>query len=457
MLHLTTSIQRMARKQVALRIDHIDDAWHLADPRLRATPVKTTSPGHSFRFAHIARLGAVALLTLPFFAAPGAAEAPDLLHDAKPAEATTRPALLTYSLSDGSEKWDADARQRIVHAMDAAVAVYNANGEFKRHLIANFNPGTPTADANFGGWINFGGQIGTRTALHEIAHTLGVGTTQQWQHFAKDGLWTGHYAIQQLKEIDGPNAILHCDHQHFWPYGLNYENEGGPENFKRHVKMVIALRADMGLGPPPGISQAALKTAQLDAAAAHDQVLADQKALDALPATLKKQRDADPSVVAASSAAATAKAQYDSAVAKVIKSLQNNTDYQSATSDLARAHQRLDELKAENSGGFASQDQADAAGAVLTAQSKLTTLQKNAIEADPDAQAAGKANLAAIQSLKAAYATVETAQASQFEAAKSALEAAKSKALAADQHVAEIKDGLATEKNQQAAEAQANQ
>jgi len=50
--------------------------------------------------------------------------------------------------------------------------VYNKNGDFKRVLTANWNPGTPTADANFGGWINFGGQIGTRTALHEIAHCL---------------------------------------------------------------------------------------------------------------------------------------------------------------------------------------------------------------------------------------------------------------------------------------------
>ncbi|MBC7784472.1 MAG: hypothetical protein H7144_11600 [Burkholderiales bacterium] len=154
---------------------------------------------------------------------------------------------LSYKLSGGADKWDAEARKKIVAAMDAAVATYNEQGEFNRVITANYNPGTPTADANFDGWINFGGQVGKRTAMHEIAHTMGIGTQSKWHAMIKDGKWTGEHAIAQLREFDGPDAILHADRQHFWPYGLNFEKEGGEVNEKRHVKMVAALRRDMKL------------------------------------------------------------------------------------------------------------------------------------------------------------------------------------------------------------------
>ncbi|MGN6725150.1 MAG: hypothetical protein ACTHLZ_04480 [Tepidisphaeraceae bacterium] len=163
---------------------------------------------------------------------------------------TTRPAprfRITYKLSDGSEKWDPAIRKQITDAMDAAVAFYNANGEFDKHLTANYSPGTPTADSNYDGWINFGHAISKRVALHEIAHTLGVGTYRRWSEFSKNGKWTGRFAIAQLHKLDGPNAVLHSDRMHFWPYGLNYDNESSPENDKRNVLMVIAMRRDMGI------------------------------------------------------------------------------------------------------------------------------------------------------------------------------------------------------------------
>lgn len=34
---------------------------------------------------------------------------------------------------------------------------------------------------------------------------------------------------------------------HFWPYGLNQDSESSPVNDLRHIKMVEALRKDMGL------------------------------------------------------------------------------------------------------------------------------------------------------------------------------------------------------------------
>ncbi len=156
-------------------------------------------------------------------------------------------AYLTYGLSDGSDDWDAARKRRIVDAMDAAVRLYNQHGKFKKHVTANNSPGTPTADANYDGWINFGGTINTRVALHEISHTLGIGTHPEWHKNIKDGKWTGKHALALVREFDGPDTTLSADRMHFWPYGLNFDNESSRENDIRHVKMVAAMRRDMGL------------------------------------------------------------------------------------------------------------------------------------------------------------------------------------------------------------------
>lgn len=154
---------------------------------------------------------------------------------------------LTYQLSGGSETWPEDRRKRIVAAMDAAVSFLNEHGDFKKQVTAHNSPGTPTADANFDGWINWGGAISRRVALHEIAHTLGIGTHPEWGANIKDGRWTGRHALKQLREFDGEDAVLHADRMHFWPYGLNFDNESSPEKDLRFVKMVAALRKDLGM------------------------------------------------------------------------------------------------------------------------------------------------------------------------------------------------------------------
>jgi hypothetical protein len=156
-------------------------------------------------------------------------------------------AHLTYILPDGSENWDPERKKQIVASMDAAVKLYNQHGVFNKRVWANNSPGTPTADANYEGWINFGGSRNTRVALHEISHTLGVGTHPNWQKNIRDGKWTGPHALKQLREFDGPDATLSADRMHFWPYGLNFDRESSPENNVRHVKMVAALRKDMGI------------------------------------------------------------------------------------------------------------------------------------------------------------------------------------------------------------------
>jgi hypothetical protein len=160
---------------------------------------------------------------------------------------TPAPGPLTYELASGSESWPANIRAQIVYAMDGAVALYNKYGTFSKHLYANYNPSVPTAQASYSGWIDFGGQIGYRTALHETSHTLGVGTVGNWSSFIQSGVWTGTNAVQQLREFDGPTAIVYSDGTHFWPYGLNYDSEASTENNRRHVFMVAAFRRDLGI------------------------------------------------------------------------------------------------------------------------------------------------------------------------------------------------------------------
>jgi hypothetical protein len=114
-------------------------------------------------------------------------------------------------------------------------------------VTANYNSGVPTAQASYSGWIDFGGSRNYRVALHEISHTLGVGTAPNYGGFIQNGLWTGANAIAKVRQFDGPSANVNTDGTHFWPYGLNFDNEGGTENFRRHVLMIAALRRDMGI------------------------------------------------------------------------------------------------------------------------------------------------------------------------------------------------------------------
>ncbi|KAK4623673.1 hypothetical protein CLAFUW4_06303 [Fulvia fulva] len=84
-----------------------------------------------------------------------------------------------------------------------------------------------------------------RTALHETAHTLGVGTTKAWAELCPKLAFPK--ARAKLEEYDGEGAELHCDRQPFWPYGLNNDDEFSEVDAGRHVQMVAALMAD-GVG-----------------------------------------------------------------------------------------------------------------------------------------------------------------------------------------------------------------
>jgi len=150
---------------------------------------------------------------------------------------------LTWGLAGGNESWPADKRNAIIACMNDAVSIYNSYGYFDKHVTANYNSGVPTAQAGYSGWIDFGGSIGTRVALHEIAHTLGVGQHGGWT----SGGWWGPAANARIKLYEGQGAAIGTSGDHFWPYGLNYDTEDGSIPRERHCKMVSAMRRDMGI------------------------------------------------------------------------------------------------------------------------------------------------------------------------------------------------------------------
>ena len=153
---------------------------------------------------------------------------------------------LTWTLA--SSGVPADVQTRITNAMNDACARYNAAANWPaRTLTVEYNTGVATADATSTGHIRFGPNASyqnTRTAMHEIGHTWGVGTTGGWNSNASTGTFLGSNTNALIKIYDGASATISAGGSHFWPYGLNYDNEWSEANAFRHVKLVFTMRAD---------------------------------------------------------------------------------------------------------------------------------------------------------------------------------------------------------------------
>jgi hypothetical protein len=160
------------------------------------------------------------------------------------------------SSANGQLKWTwvssnvpEDSYLRITAAMNAAVERYNHGANWwDRTLTVEYNQGVPTADAVISGHIRFGSQSGSqneRTALHEIAHTFGIGSSWRWDTLlGEGGAFVGEYTNQLIKEYDGVDANIWTGGGHFWPYGLNYNTEWSEENARRHVELVSSMVQD---------------------------------------------------------------------------------------------------------------------------------------------------------------------------------------------------------------------
>jgi hypothetical protein len=186
--------------------------------------------------------------------------APATSAPATTAPATTAPAgncpasgRITYTLSRVSSPTSdqQDAYNRITTAMDQALSVYNCYLNISKALSVSYVPSVATADANFSGVMRFGAKSTMQqiTAMHEIGHTMGVGTYGAWSSRLSGGVWTGSEANAVLRSITGNQSeSIHGDGQHFWPYGLNYTSEvKSSADLVNHARIVAALRRDMGL------------------------------------------------------------------------------------------------------------------------------------------------------------------------------------------------------------------
>lgn len=156
---------------------------------------------------------------------------------------------ITYTLhtAENPTADQQDAYGRIRAAMDAAVARYNNLSDLTKQLNVYYAPGVPTAEASGNGDIRFGDNrsfMSERTALHEMSHTLGVGQSGGFWNNCGSGTWTGPQASALIKSWEGENATISCGGGHFWPYGLNYDNEWSEQNANRHVDIVEAMVAD---------------------------------------------------------------------------------------------------------------------------------------------------------------------------------------------------------------------
>lgn len=158
---------------------------------------------------------------------------------------------ISYTLARSSNPTadEQDAYNRVTQAMDEAVRQYNCYTNLRRTLNVTYNPSVATADGNSNGSIRFGsrGSMHHVTAMHEISHVLGIGTTTSFRNLVRNGIYTGAAGNAQLRAISGKaDDEVHSDGTHFWPHGLNYISEGETQqDLINHCLMVEAIVSDL--------------------------------------------------------------------------------------------------------------------------------------------------------------------------------------------------------------------
>ncbi|WP_437893374.1 hypothetical protein [Sorangium sp. So ce124] len=158
---------------------------------------------------------------------------------------------ITYTLAKVASPTaeEQSAYDKITSAMDEALSYYNCHTSIEKRLSVSYVPSVATADGNVNGSIRFGATSSMNyiTAMHEIGHTVGVGS-REFGALVVDGVFTGEAATRQLRAITGNESdVVHADTQHFWPYGLNYTTEvKTTDDLVNHCKIVVAIREDIG-------------------------------------------------------------------------------------------------------------------------------------------------------------------------------------------------------------------
>lgn len=159
---------------------------------------------------------------------------------------------ITYTLHRESNpsQDQSDAYAKIKAAMDSALGYYNQYTTLTKHINVHYNTGVGTADASFNGTLRFGSNrsyMVVHTAMHEISHTLGIGTTNEYRNLIRNNIFTGERTTAKIREIaNDPDTLIHGDQQHFWPFGLNYANEvKSKQDLINHCIIVNEMCRDM--------------------------------------------------------------------------------------------------------------------------------------------------------------------------------------------------------------------
>lgn len=138
--------------------------------------------------------------------------------------------------------------QQVADSVAVAAAFYNQHGSFNKHWNVYYDPGIPTAQASYDGYMGYGNSRNERVVFHEAAHTFGMGTHSLYPSRLSGGVWQGQYGNQA--QFDTYNAYpdgLHGDGHAIWPGGFNYDNEDGYAQRFWHIRIMAGIRADMGI------------------------------------------------------------------------------------------------------------------------------------------------------------------------------------------------------------------
>jgi hypothetical protein len=153
---------------------------------------------------------------------------------------------ITYTLQ--FDPASSSQAQQVANSVAVAAAFYNQHGSFNKHWNVYYNAGIPTAEANYSGYMGFGGSRNERVVFHEAGHTFGMGQHSAYFTLVAGGVWKGQYGNQaQADTYNDYGDGLHGDNHAIWPGGFNYDNEDGTIERFWHTRIMAGIRADMGI------------------------------------------------------------------------------------------------------------------------------------------------------------------------------------------------------------------
>lgn len=129
---------------------------------------------------------------------------------------------MTYTLGI-DPNIDPEPYRLIKEAMDSACMYFSKYTPFAYNIYVYYNAGIPTAQADYHGSIGFGANtryMWVGTAMHEMCHWLGSGSTNEWEAKMVNGVWAGSATAALVGA-----GVIHGDTQHFWPHGINQKEE----------------------------------------------------------------------------------------------------------------------------------------------------------------------------------------------------------------------------------------